>query len=354
MYKNFQLIAQGIDTTPFLLALAEHEELWNYVDIRTTHPNSPHTDIDDIIVRFNEISYNNLQMLDDYESYWYPAASVLPVSPVIHTLMGQVMGDRIGRCVITRCKPGHKVKPHVDAGSPVSYYQRFHLALQQAPGAKFICGDEVFEPKVGDLFVFDNSKTHSVENDSDADRITMIIDIRTPYFEHIKKTLKTTTTQPLVNKVEYKQGYSYQVESFEQCIPEFQRFVPLHWAELGLTREEVPVDMDWQRYVQMERDNKLHTVTVRHDGKLVGYHVTFVGGHFHYKSTLHGMVDLYFVEQEHRRGWAGIKLLKFAEKTLKDRGVVKIITGTKCHKDNSVLHERLGYTHSDETYMKII
>jgi hypothetical protein len=358
---NFQIIAQNIDVSPMLNALRENEYLWNANNLRTTHMQSPHKQVDDIWVRFNKIDADLNRAVEDKEAYWYPASGVLPVRSYMYPLLEISMGERFGRCVITRMKPDTRIDSHVDHGSPVAYYQRFHLALNNAPGANFICGDETFCPQTGDLFILDNSKEHEVVNNSTEDRITMIIDIRTPFFEHIKTTIdqepQQAQNQTVLNNDRvgyYGPGYTYQVESFEKCQEDFRPFVMQHWNELGLTKEDVPIDFDWERFFAQDRQGKLHTVTVRKDGALVGYHITFLGSHPHYRSTLHGMVDLYYLVPDLRKGRTGMKMFKFAEEKLKELGVVKVYTGCKVKFDHTRLFEYLGYEFSDKQFIKIL
>lgn len=147
---------------------------------------------------------------------------------------------------------------------------------------------------------------------------------------------------------------TYTVERWKDLNAEMAPFAPLHWAELAVTKEEVPLDLDWERFNEIDNAGKLHTVIVRDNGVMIGYHVTLVGPHLHYKSTLHGMVDLYYVLPEYRKHKVGLGLFSFAERSLKQLGVVKIITGTKCHLPNDSLFEHLGYVNTDRTYAKAI
>jgi GNAT superfamily N-acetyltransferase len=348
--KNFQLLARGLHVYEFLHQLEANPQLWDINRLRTTHEKTAHSQVNDIWIRFNALDEN--ASVDDMGAIWYDAAKILTEAPRhLYGLMSACWGDRMGRAIITKLAPGKQITRHIDYGSPVSHYQRFHLCLKNRPGAVFYCGDESFEPLPGDLFIFDNSKPHWVENNSDDDRITFIMDVRTPLFEHIKVT-QGVAVRPA--PVKYPTGMSYQVESFRACTAELKEYEHQHWEELALTKDAVPVAMDWPRYWQLEQENKLHLVTVRDDGYLVGYQITFVGGHFHYKDTLHGMVDLYFVAPAYRKSKIGLELLKFAEKSLKELGVVKIITGCKVHMDHTTLFERLGYMFSDKTFMKLI
>ena len=137
-------------------------------------------------------------------------------------------------------------------------------------------------------------------------------------------------------------------------VDELKPFSKIHWDELGLTKDDVQLDMDWDRFIKMEREGKLHTITVRDDGKLLGYHISFIGTHPHYKSTNHAVVDLYYLHKEHRLGRTGIRLFKYAEASLKKLGVVKISSGCKVKLDHTKLFEYLGYEFSDKMFIKII
>lgn len=147
---------------------------------------------------------------------------------------------------------------------------------------------------------------------------------------------------------------TYQVENFESLIPELKFFVGPHWAELGLDHQDVPVDMDWGRYVKMDNEKTLHVVTTRIDGELIGYCFHVVSGLLHYKSTLHAVADLYYVKPEYRKSKVGVGMFLFVEQSLKALGVIKIITATKTHLHHGPLFLGLGYKEIETVYSKII
>jgi hypothetical protein len=92
--------------------------------------------------------------------------------------MRRVEGEQLGRVLITKLAPGNQITPHEDGGAPATFYDRYHIMLQNGPGSLFHCGDETVTMKAGDVWHFDNTKTHSVINNSRDDRITLIADIR--------------------------------------------------------------------------------------------------------------------------------------------------------------------------------
>jgi len=149
---------------------------------------------------------------------------------------------------------------------------------------------------------------------------------------------------------------TYQVEPWDAYFPEVWPLWINHWREVGLNHEAIPLDPDVERYQAFADAGQLHILTMRDAGKLVAYHVTICTGHLHYKGTVHGLVDLYYVLPPYRKGMAGVRLFREAERSLKERGIRKIQTATKIHAhlDMSRLLERLGYTHIEKVYSKLL
>lgn len=179
--RLFQQIAANIDVMPLLHTIQRKPHLWNRENIRTRYPQSPHHQADDIILRFNDIPDDDItKVINDKDCLNYPALAELPQARVlIFDLMRRVEGEQLGRVVITRLAPGRCITPHADQGAPAEFYDRYHVVLQNFPGSIFECGDEKVTMRSGDCWWFDNTKTHSVKNNSADDRISMIVDIRT-------------------------------------------------------------------------------------------------------------------------------------------------------------------------------
>jgi hypothetical protein len=167
---------------------------WNAYTLRTSHELTPHKFVDDIWLRFNDLepykaapAVDGLtayaKLIDEHESICYPAWWALPeCKRLAMTVFHAVQGERLGRVLITRLAPGDHIEPHVDGGSHAAYYERAHLVLQGLPGSLFYCGEdeeaEQVQMMTGELWWFNNAKTHSVQNNSATDRIHMIIDYR--------------------------------------------------------------------------------------------------------------------------------------------------------------------------------
>ena len=176
---NFYRIADGLDIGPLLLQIKQNPQLWDENTLRTQHSGTAHSEASDIWLRFNEIPDSPEIVIDDKVCVNYPAFSVLTEShPIILSLMHRVRGAIIGRCLITRLIPGKRIYPHTDMGAPAEYYERYHIPLKSLPGVVFRAGDERVEMRAGEVWWFNNCIEHEVINNSQDERIVMIVDIR--------------------------------------------------------------------------------------------------------------------------------------------------------------------------------
>ncbi len=174
--RGFLKIAENVDMMPVQHALAINDYLWNQNTLRTFHEYTAHGEADDIWLMFNDTSG---EVVNDIQTIPYPAWDVLkPLRAMVLDLMRRVDGVQLGRVIVTRLKPGACITPHVDSGAPVEFYARYQIAIQSLPGAVFRIEDEAVQFKTGEVWMIDNSREHSVVNNSADDRIVCICDIR--------------------------------------------------------------------------------------------------------------------------------------------------------------------------------
>jgi GNAT superfamily N-acetyltransferase len=156
---------------------------------------------------------------------------------------------------------------------------------------------------------------------------------------------------------------TYQVEPFDTSFEEAQELLIEHWEEIALNKDKIKLAVDVTRYKELADRGALHIVTVRDasiqksawdPGKLVGYHVAIINVHMHYKNDLHGFTDIFFIHPDYRKGRIGIDLFRFVEKSMKERGVVKLMTAVKMHKDVGPIFEWLGWTETERMFSKYI
>ena len=145
---------------------------------------------------------------------------------------------------------------------------------------------------------------------------------------------------------------TYQTERLDDWRVEAEPLLARHWREIALDQDVVPLDPDWPAYAQIEAAGMLHITTARLEGALVGYVVYFLAPNLHYRSLKVAEADVFWLAPECRKGTAGIRLLKAAERNLKPLGVNKIVNKVKLHFDAGPVFERLGYTAIERVYAK--
>lgn len=135
-------------------------------------------------------------------------------------------------------------------------------------------------------------------------------------------------------------------ERFHAIAHELPPLFMEHWRELALNKDIVPLDPDWDRYYALDVQGVLRILTVRLAGRLVGYIFLLAGPHMHYKSTMWGHVDMFWLDPICRQGWTGVKLFKTLIRDAKAMELVNLTLATKTHfMDNRVtkLLQRLGF-----------
>lgn len=159
--------------------------LWDEHNKRRTFPNSPHSQMTDIWARFGDVSDGDYSILgEEHDSVWYKSASVIPnIKDIVFKLMTEVKGERLGGVLITKLPPGGKITPHIDGGWHAEYYEKFYIAIKNPQGASFCFENAIISAEDGECYWFRNDVLHWVENNSDEDRIAMIVCIKTDMFK---------------------------------------------------------------------------------------------------------------------------------------------------------------------------
>jgi len=173
----------AFDVSEAVKELESHPELWNQHTLRTDRYQGPHGSVSDIWVRYNDWSNfkNDAHSFTQlpHESVWYPCVEVIPaVKELVFKVFRHVVGEELGGVLITRIPPHGEVLPHIDTGWHAEYYSKFAIQLKGNKDQAFCFETDELRPMPGDLYTFDNSKLHWVKNDSDEERITLIICIR--------------------------------------------------------------------------------------------------------------------------------------------------------------------------------
>ena len=190
--RNFLRLATGVNVTPLMLAIARRPDLWKEDTFLRNYPQGPFSCVESIMLRFPErptgfteeqvelYKQNLLPGYDQHESIDQPSYTVLTEArSLVMNVFAAVAGERLGRVMINKIAPGGVIYPHSDTPEHASYYnQRVHIVLQSEPGVQFRCGDETAYWETGSVFWFNNKLEHEIFNDSQSDRIHLVMDAR--------------------------------------------------------------------------------------------------------------------------------------------------------------------------------
>lgn len=179
--RNFNFIGAA-DVTSLCNQILAQPALWKADTYLRDYPQGPFGDTETIFLRFPPASVTELERAqkDQHECVWMDGAIHLPAArPIILWLMMRIEGERLGRVMINKLRPGGRVFPHADTPEHANYWDRYHIVIASQPGANFRCGDETIHMQTGAVWWFQNAIEHEVVNNSGADRIHMIVDVRT-------------------------------------------------------------------------------------------------------------------------------------------------------------------------------
>ena len=158
---NFVRIAAGLDVAPALAELARQpEHIWLRLG-------------DDDLLSIPLLGGTcERQLTAQLSESWALIDQVLAVAAAEHDDHGWLCHCRIGLM-----PPGCGLKPHFDGIDGVSE-RRYQLPLVSEPGVILTVGGEAKWPRPGEAWQIDASRTHSVHNGSQVDRVTILFDTR--------------------------------------------------------------------------------------------------------------------------------------------------------------------------------
>ena len=82
------------------------------------------------------------------------------------------------RILLVKLKANSNITPHVDTGDSLTNCKRTHIPIITNSKVTFTIGGETKYLKEGEIWEIDNTKEHSVNNNSNIDRIHLLIDYK--------------------------------------------------------------------------------------------------------------------------------------------------------------------------------
>lgn len=153
---------------------------------------------------------------------------------------------------------------------------------------------------------------------------------------------------------EGRQVVTFQVERVTDILDEVKPLLEAHWREIALYQDQFPLNPDYEKYLALDRAGVVHIVTARTAGELIGYYISFIMPHLHYRDCIVAMNDILFLKSEYRRGRTGMQMIAFAEEDLKRIGVNRMTIHVKTAHDFSPALLRMGFTEIERNFDKLL
>ena len=150
---------------------------------------------------------------------------------------------------------------------------------------------------------------------------------------------------------------TFALESWAEYYRDCQPLWHQHYAAIAVDKQRMTMAPDVEIYQELERQGSLQIITARDEQRqMVGYILSVIRPHLHYRHVLAGYEDAYYLAESHRRGFAGVKLIREAVRHMKAAGVQKVffMCKTSPELDMSRLFERLGFHKSDYVFSQWI
>lgn len=150
---------------------------------------------------------------------------------------------------------------------------------------------------------------------------------------------------------------SAQIEPIRDYFEEISALLPTHYDELSEHKlRGIPLDPNFGLYQAREDVGEVISVTLREEGKLIGYLVSFVSPGIHYQTCLTSITDIFFVYPDQRGLAGGAMLFKEWEQECKRRGVTLMAAGFKSKhaKHAKALLEMLGFFEAEIIFWKFL
>lgn len=140
-------------------------------------------------------------------------------------------------------------------------------------------------------------------------------------------------------------------------IEELQALFPKHYSELSEHKlQGIPLDPQYDIYLKRASMGQMLYISLRDEGALIGYLVSFVAPGMHYKGCLTCTGDIFFVMPTRRGGVHGKMLFETWLKECKRRGIRLAQIGIKSKHARFArrLIESLGFEETEITFWKFL
>ena len=183
--KNFKLIRRDVEIGPLLEEIRGNSDMWDADPTRTSL--APHRETRTIILRSHtEPASTDKAYRERFPGCWTyvgrptTVAHKFPLACAFVEGFARSVAGVLGRVALVSLQPHGTVYPHIDEGNYYRVRSRYHLVLQSAAGSRLNTGGQGITMHEGELWWFNNRIMHDAHNNSDQERIHIIIDLASP------------------------------------------------------------------------------------------------------------------------------------------------------------------------------
>lgn len=171
---RFNLIG-SYDVSELSSMVEKFDTEWRLDTSRQNQPNSVHVNTNTYYIRSFKPGWEPHEKLNVF-----PLANnikILFIADKIIKDLEAIHNGNVSLAMIVKLLPDSDIIPHSDESSYLGVVRRHHIPLKTNEEVLFHIDGESVHMKVGECWEINNSKVHHVTNNSNEDRIHMIIDI---------------------------------------------------------------------------------------------------------------------------------------------------------------------------------
>lgn len=128
-----------------------------------------------------------------------------------------------------------------------------------------------------------------------------------------------------------------------------------HHGEIRSIRKRPRLNPDIERYMQLQKENRLVMATARTpEDELLGYCVFFIYKHPHYQHVLCAMDDIHYVKPEHRHSGVWQRMMTVAMNEIKSRNVGMISIRVPSGNEYDQEMKEMGFEDMEKVYYRAI
>lgn len=124
--------------------------------------------------------------------------------------------------------------------------------------------------------------------------------------------------------------------------PNFTDMIKAHHEEAGLLSRGIPLDVDYDEMIRVEREGFYHSWCGWDGDHLASYLSWWIVTPLQYRTTKLAVDDVHYMEPQYRRGWNGVRMFRECFAALKTMGVKRYRVHRNRYIDLSPLFRRLG------------